>query len=352
MICNGCGLDKPFTEEYFPKNKQAKEGIEKTCKDCRKATKLKRSFPIIYIIKCIPKNKYYIGQTIKPLNDRISKHFSDAKRGRKQTLYDDIRFYNYDKSKFEWVQLELLNNKNELDKQEKYWIKDYIEKNYELYNREYGGKRGCEPCYETRVLMSQAKGISPFYVYDIITKEKVGEFNYISEANNFCNTTALGQVLDGTYAHSKNYIAIYVKDFSEEKLHNMINILDYDENNNVRYIKNNKGKIQKKIDNGGKNNPMYGKTYGSNPNSKKVYIIKNKTLEMYTSTKEAQELYNFAVSTYAIGSCDNYYKKLNMYVYYDSNLPQDIKDQIPNQLYISNTNYRLEIKHYKVSGVI
>lgn len=36
-ICNRCKEEKPFTEEYFPKHKRKKHGLDTTCLICKKA---------------------------------------------------------------------------------------------------------------------------------------------------------------------------------------------------------------------------------------------------------------------------------------------------------------------------
>lgn len=341
MICNGCKIDKPFTEKYFPKNKSAKEGLEKTCKECRKKKKLERSFPIIYIIKCIPENKYYIGQTIKPLNDRISKHFSDAKRGRKQPLYEDIRKYNYNKKMFEYKEIERTQKEN-LDIREQYWISFYKENKYNLYNRELGGKSGNITCYETRLLQSIQKGSKPFLVYNLFNGEFVGKYNFVQEANEKLNVTGFGYVLTGKYSHTKEYIAFYEDEFTENKLKNKLKEFKL-VNNNIRISKNKNRVVVNSRDVSGKNNPMFGKTYGNNPNSKSIYILNKNILEKYTSAKEAQEKYNFSARTYAQGTCNNYYKKLDFYIYYDYNLPIYIKDKIPQELKNLHENWSITI---------
>ena len=98
-VCTGCKEYLPNTAEYLNRNKNCKDGLETKCKNCMKEVKLRRYKNVIYELYCIETNTYYIGQTIKPLNDRISKHFSDAKRGREQILYEDIRKYDTSISK-------------------------------------------------------------------------------------------------------------------------------------------------------------------------------------------------------------------------------------------------------------
>lgn len=323
MICNSCKKDLPFNDEYFPKNKAAKNGLEKTCKECRKHKRLERSFPVIYEIKCIPTNTYYIGQTIKPLNDRISKHFSDAKSGRKQPLYEDIRNLNFDKSLFEYKELERLKDRKLLDKRERYWISKYQESGFILYNRELGGKKKCIVIKETKELMSKAKGTKPFIVYDFINNMIVGKYKTISEANNDLNITIIGSVLNNTYDHVKNYIAFYEDEYSEELIHDKVNKLM----NSVKIYPD--GRIRKIGGRKGEKNPMYGKNGGLNPNSKKVYVVKDDKILYYmdSCTELENRLGISDIRNYARGTCDHYYKKLDLYFYYENNLPKNIIKQ-------------------------
>ena len=77
----------------------------------------------------------------------------------------------------------------------------------------------------------------------------------------------------------------------------------------------------------GKNNPMHGKRGKDNPNSKKVFIVKDGLVEEFESATLASEKYGFQVRYYARGGCNHYYKKLNLYVYYEDKWIRLDKDE-------------------------
>lgn len=323
--CNKCGRELPFTEEFFPKNKRAKDGLEKTCKKCKNDKKKERSFPIIYEIKCIHTNMYYIGQTIKPLNDRISKHFSDAKRGRKQPLYDDIRKLGYNKKLFSYKELERLDDKELLDERERYWINEYNNKGLLLYNRELGGKKNFDVINDTKEKMAKSKGTRPFIIYDFINKKFIGEFNSITTASKILDVSnsVVSNHLKNNTSHVKNFIIIYKEEYSEEYLKNILEELSskikiYDD-----------GKIRKIDKYKGENNAMYGKIGGLNPNSKKIYIVNyyGDIVENFDCLKDAKQKYGYQILEYIKGQNNHYYKRFNFYTYDEYNLPFCIREQ-------------------------
>lgn len=242
-----------------------------------KRIKLKRYKNIIYEIYCIPSNTYYIGQTIKPLNDRISKHFSDAKLGRPQPLYDDMRLY--ERYNFTYREIECVQNANDLDDREKFWINQYIISNKKIYNKELGGRKGYIVSSDTKELMSKTKGTKTFIVYDV-NKKYVGEFLKIVDVNKKLHTYFKNKYIKNGNC-SKGYVCIYKEEFSFEKLDEIISNLSVDKN----------GKIKKKQDNNGTKNAMYGK-------GNKIYL--------YTDKKEFIKFFN------TTSSCISY-TKINKY---------------------------------------
>lgn len=224
--CTKCGNFYPATEEFFFKHEKCKDGLESQCKKCVRKRRRSRYQNIIYEIYCIPTNTYYIGQTVKTLTERISQHFSDAKRGRSQPLYEDIR--KYDKEMFTYRILETIEDKDKLDNLERFYIDKYLNEGKQLYNKEIGGRKGCK----------------------LIESNKIG-----------------------------------------------------------------------------KNNPMYGKKGKDSPRSKTVYIINNNKLYIFDSAVEAKEECHFEVKYYARGEHNHYYKKKDLYVYYEDNLPESWKGE-------------------------
>ena len=237
----------PNTTQYFNRNKNSKDGLETKCKECMKQIKLKRYKNIIYELYCIPTNTYYIGQTIKPLNDRISKHFSDAKRGRMQPLYDDIRLYG--RENFTYKEIEFVKDRDKMDDREKYWINYYITNGFKIYNRELGGTSNCIVTTPTKILMSKRYGITPFLVFDK-DRNFIGKFSTITEASNKLNIShsSIGGMLNRTAKHCGNYVIIYEKDYNNNPnaLNEIFSKLIIDKNNNLRTY----------VNLSGQNNPM------------------------------------------------------------------------------------------------
>lgn len=238
-----------------------------------KEIKLKRYKNVIYELYCLSTDTYYIGQTIKPLNDRMSKHFSDAKSGRKQPLYQDIRIYG--RENFSYKELETVKDKYDLDEREKYWIDKYLNLNRKVYNRELGGKKNYKISSSVSIEMSRAKGVKPFMIFDYY-KKYYGTFNTISEAENIFGITGIGHMLNKLQAHCSKYIAIFENEYSDEILIQMVSKLIIDKNGNIRTY----------VNLAGKNNPMYGKV---NPRAKAViqYNLNGDITNTYISILDA-----------------------------------------------------------------
>ena len=125
------------------------------------------------IYKATNKNtgKSYIGQTIKPLNHRISEHKHHALQKNDNTkFYNSIRKHGFDA--FEWIVLEESQewSKNELDEKEKYYIKLYDSVN-NGYNTLEGGQ--CSTLDGEKIAISC--GSKPFYAFNI-KGEFLGEY--------------------------------------------------------------------------------------------------------------------------------------------------------------------------------
>ena len=85
----------------------------------------------IYKITNIQNNKIYIGQTIRPIQDRFNRHINDAINNILDThLARAIR--KYGKDNFIIEEIDIAKNQDELNLKEQYWIQYYqaIEKGY------------------------------------------------------------------------------------------------------------------------------------------------------------------------------------------------------------------------------
>ena len=315
-VCSNCGKILPRTNEFFFKHKGGKDGLESQCKECVKKRRKKRYKNVIYEIYCEKTNIYYIGQTIKPITERISKHFSDAKRGRKQPMYEDMR--KYERQTFSYKILEEVEKQEDLDDREKYYIKKYLDEGKALYNREYGGRKNIKVSEDTRREICKSKGTKEFLVFDS-DGLFLGEFYSISQANKSLGYFDYNKYIDNTYLNSKDFIILSKENFNYDLLHKEVKAYRYLEDN-IKYDE--KTYHKGTWDVSGENNPMYGKHGKDNPNSKYVYVIKDNKIEGFESAAMAQDKYDCQVRYYARGNCNHYCKKLDIYIYYENLLPK------------------------------
>lgn len=301
--CNKCLKDFPKNADFFYRNKKCSDGFESQCKACVTKRRRLRYKPIIYKITNNVNGYVYIGQTIKPITERVSKHFSDAKAGRKQPLYIDIR--NQSRSDFSFEEIEIITE-DLLDEREAYWISKYKEDGINLYNRENGGVSGDIIPDNVRELMAKAKGTKPFLVYRL-SGEFVGEYCNINATNKLLGISTLVDMLKGDAKRCGDFVAIFKDNFTKEWLSQAITD-----------AKNTRSLASK-----GKNNGMYGMRGALNPLSKKIYVIQNdKIIFIGNGNREVQEKFDIpSVKSYSNGSCGHYYKKRDMYFYNENKLP-------------------------------
>ena len=96
-----------------------------------------------------PSGKVYIGQTTKKLRYRVREHFYQAFIEAKTALFQNaIRKYG---DLIKWEILEKVENTEELDNKEKYWIAHYNSSNPEFgYNGTDGGVKTCKSTSEAK----------------------------------------------------------------------------------------------------------------------------------------------------------------------------------------------------------
>ena len=78
----------------------------------------------IYKITNIQNNKVYIGQTIRPIQDRFHRHINDALNNILDTHFARA-IRKYGKNNFVIEQIDQAQTQNELNKKEQYWIQYY-----------------------------------------------------------------------------------------------------------------------------------------------------------------------------------------------------------------------------------
>ena len=78
----------------------------------------------IYKITNIQNNKVYIGQTIRPVQDRFNRHLNDALHNIIDTHFARA-IRKYGKDNFSWEIIDTANTQEELTIKERYWIQYY-----------------------------------------------------------------------------------------------------------------------------------------------------------------------------------------------------------------------------------
>jgi len=126
------------------------------CIVCTKKENKNKHKPIVYQIVHVNSNRIYIGQTIVPINKRISKHFSTAKIKAEYPLHIEMEKESFNKNAFYWEVLEE-TTQQELDKCEQKWIEKALKEGAILYNIETGGKTGYSLPDSSRKKMSEAR---------------------------------------------------------------------------------------------------------------------------------------------------------------------------------------------------
>ncbi len=86
----------------------------------------------IYKITNIQNNKVYIGQTIRPVQDRFNRHLNDALHNVIDTHFARA-IRKYGKDNFSWEIIDTANTQEELTIKERYWIQ-YCNSVKEGYN--------------------------------------------------------------------------------------------------------------------------------------------------------------------------------------------------------------------------
>jgi group I intron endonuclease len=136
------------------------------------------------IYKCQNKlsNKVYIGQTTKSLNDRIQQHIKVANQKAKSKFHKALISYGIDN--FDWIIIDTANSKDELNKLEIYYIKEYnsIDIGYNMVDGGTGGYN--QMAVDANKLLRTGKTYSEIYkspeMVEIILKSRHDKVN-----NNF-----------------------------------------------------------------------------------------------------------------------------------------------------------------------
>lgn len=136
---------------------------------------------IIYKVTNLVNNKCYIGKTITTLNNRISQHKADIKRGK--IYYFQRALIKYGFGSFDWEILEECDTLDKLNELEIHYIQLFNSQNRELgYNVAAGGsgggnRNGAILSRETKEKISEAKRGKLLGSHSEETKKKISNAN-------------------------------------------------------------------------------------------------------------------------------------------------------------------------------
>jgi predicted RNA-binding Zn-ribbon protein involved in translation (DUF1610 family) len=114
---------------------------------------------VVYKITNKENGKIYIGQTRYSAEHRFKNHLrcvdKSLRYGHNIGFYGDLK--RYGKESFIYEEIDFADNREEICKKEKYWIKHYESRNPNKgYNRDSGGQYGLK-CEETKKLIGEKK---------------------------------------------------------------------------------------------------------------------------------------------------------------------------------------------------
>lgn len=168
----------------------------------------------VYAIKNIINGNFYIGSTTTYFQERLSEHYRNLIKNEHTNKYFQNAWNKYGKKNFEFLILEILNNKNNVINREQFWL-DYYKINYKIYN--------------ICLIANSTLGVKPTQEHlDKISKEWiiVNPLNvvfYVKNMCEFCRTNKLPQraIHDSAThrrTHYKGWFAYNLAEFSIERL--------------------------------------------------------------------------------------------------------------------------------------
>lgn len=96
---------------------------------------------IVYKVTNKINNKIYIGITTQKLDQRMKRHYRDAKRLDRPTVYFHNAILKHGEENFVFEKIEEVNDFEELNQKEKYWVAFYNSTDKDIgYNLDSGGK--------------------------------------------------------------------------------------------------------------------------------------------------------------------------------------------------------------------
>lgn len=98
-------------------------------------------YGVIYKITCSVNGKVYIGQTIRPLDERFKRHLNDAEKAESPKIKFQRAIKKYGAQNFYIEKIDEASSKEELDLKEKFWINSY-DSTKKGYNSALGGEGG------------------------------------------------------------------------------------------------------------------------------------------------------------------------------------------------------------------
>lgn len=109
----------------------------------------------IYKITNDINNKIYIGQTVRPIEERFHRHIQEALSNKLDTHFARA-IREYDPEHFSVTCIDTASSKEELNQKEIYWIK-YYNSFEEGYNSTLGGEEGNTYCKKSQEEMNNKR---------------------------------------------------------------------------------------------------------------------------------------------------------------------------------------------------
>ncbi len=123
----------------------------------------------VYKITNIQNNKVYIGQTIRPIEQRFNRHINDALNNILDTHFARA-IRKYGKNNFKIEIIDMAQTQDELNKKEQYWIK-YYNSTIDGYNETDAIFKCGGNTYKSKTLKEMAD------IEEKIRKTKIGKLN-------------------------------------------------------------------------------------------------------------------------------------------------------------------------------
>ena len=171
-------------------------------------------YGIIYKITNKINNKLYIGQTIRDINQRLTRHIHDANKNPKTQINIQRAILKYGAQSFKIQQIDTAQDQDDLNKKQIYWIQFY-QAYSKGYNMTPGGDGG--NTYKCRT-QSQMK-----ITRQKLSRSKLGQLNGMSKQIKCKNIKTNEQYTFGSIARCLAFLGFKNKKFIQDRIEQKVN---------------------------------------------------------------------------------------------------------------------------------